>query len=292
MELWLGITLAAAFLQNVRSLLQKRLTGELSVNGAAYLRFLYAVPFAWAYGLWMWGGEPQGLNAEFFSYVLVAAVAQIVGTACLLASFTTGNFAVGTAFSKTEAAQAALVGLLVLGDGLSLGIVSGIAVSLVGVVLLSGHVRWRDLISPNRAMWLGIAAGSAFAVAAVGFRGASLALSDGDFLQRAAMTVMVSVTLQTLIMGTFLLLREPGQMGKALASWRVGVWVGATGMVASAGWFSAMTLTSAAVVRAVGQVELLFTVITSVWLLRERLQRREVLGMVLVVGGILLLVSD
>ena len=71
MELWLGITLAAAFFQNVRSLLQKRLTGELSVNGAAYVRFLYAVPFAWAYALWIWSGEPQGFNSEFFIYVLI-----------------------------------------------------------------------------------------------------------------------------------------------------------------------------------------------------------------------------
>ena len=70
MELWLGITLVAAFLQNVRSLLQKRLTGKLSVNGAAYVRFLYAVPFAWVYALWLWDGQPTGFNATFFSYVL------------------------------------------------------------------------------------------------------------------------------------------------------------------------------------------------------------------------------
>lgn len=292
MELWLGITLVAAFFQNVRSLLQKRLTGELSVNGAAYVRFLYAVPFAWVYVFWLWEGAPGGFNLTFFLWVLIGAVAQIVATACLLASFTTGNFAVGTAYSKTEAAQAALFGLLVLGDGLSVWVLSGIAVSLVGVVLLSGNVHMRDLIRPNRAMWLGLAAGTGFALSAVGFRGASLALDGGDFLHRASLTVMVSVTLQTLIMGAYLLLREPGQMQKALASWRVAVWVGAIGMLASTGWFSAMTLASAAVVRAVGQVELLFTVMTSVWLLKERLQLREFVGMVLLVGGILLLVLE
>ena len=290
MELWLGITLAAAFLQNVRSLLQKRLTGELSVNGAAYVRFLYALPFAWVYALWLWDGEPQGFNPTFFIYVLTGAVAQIVATACLLASFTSGNFAVGTAYSKTEAAQAAIVGLLVLGDSLDLWLISGIAVSLVGVVLLSGQMRLRDLLQPNRAMWLGLAAGAGFAVSAVGFRGASLALDGGDYLQRAGLTVMVSVTLQTLIMTAFLTWREPGQVARALRSWRVAVWVGAFGMVASAGWFTAMTLQSAAVVRAVGQVELLFTVATSIWLLRERVRVRELIGMFLVIAGIVLLI--
>lgn len=290
MELWLIITLVAAFLQNVRSLLQKRLTGVLSVNGAAYVRFLYAVPFAWVYGLVMWHGQPEGLNLAFASYVVAGAIAQIIGTACLLASFTDGNFAVGTAFSKTEAAQAALFGLVVLGDGLSIWVFAGIAVSLIGVVLLSARLTWRELLAPNRALWLGLASGAAFAVSVVAFRGASLSLDTGDFLQRSALTLMLSVTVQTIVMGTYLTLREPGQIGKSLQSWRAAIWVGACGMVASAGWFSAMTLQSAAIVRAVGQVELLFTVLSSVLLLGERLRRRELLGIMLVIAGILLLI--
>ena len=252
MELWLGITLVAAFLQNVRSLLQKRLTGELSVNGAAYVRFLYALPFAWLYGLWLWQGQFDGLNTQFWLYVLTGSVAQIVATACLLQSFTTGNFAVGTAYSKTEAAQAALFGLVILSDAVNAWVVAGICLSLAGVVLLSGRVRVVDLFRPNRAMWLGLAAGAGFAISAIGFRGASLSLDTGTFLQRAALTLVAAVTLQTLIMGAFLRLREPGQISRALAAWRVALWVGVIGMVASAGWFTAMTLHNAAVVRAVG----------------------------------------
>lgn len=290
MELWLGITLIAAFLQNARSLLQKRLTGDLSVNGAAYVRFLYALPFAWIYGLYLWDGWPVGFNAEFFIYVSTGAIAQIVATSCLLASFTTGNFAVGTAYSKTEAAQAALVGLILLGDTVDAWVLSGIAVSLVGVILLSGNLQLRDLLRPERALWLGLAAGAGFAVSAVGFRGASLALDAGNYLERAGLTVMISVSLQTLIMGLYLLVREPAQLARVLRVWRVAVWVGMIGMVASAGWFTAMTLKNAAVVRAVGQIELLFTIMTSVWLLGERVKPREIAGMILVVGGIWLLI--
>lgn len=290
MELWLGITLVAAFLQNARSLLQKRLTGTLSVNGATYVRFSYAVPFAWVYCFWLWGGPPEGMNSAFLAYVTVGALAQILATACLLASFTTGNFAVGTAFSKTEAAQAALFGLIVLGDGLSAAIVAGIMVSLVGVVLLSGDFTLKMLKRPDRALWLGLAAGAGFAISAIGFRGASLALDTGDYLQRAGFTVLFSVTLQTLVMGSYLACFEPGELKRTLLQWRVAVWVGLIGMVASAGWFTAMTLKNAAVVRAVGQVELLFTVVTSVWLLHERLKPREVIGMLAVILGIVLLI--
>ncbi len=290
MELWLGITLIAAFLQNVRSLLQKRLTGDLSVNGAAYVRFLYALPFAWLYALWLWQGEISGLTPGFFIYMTTGAVAQMVATACLLSAFTQGNFAVGTAYSKTEAAQAALFGLIILGDTLDVWVISGIGISLVGVMLLSGQISLRQLFRPHRALWLGLLAGAGFAVSAVGFRGASLALGEGTFLQRAGLTVMFAVTVQTATMGLYLVLREPGEMHRVLKNWRVALWVGAIGMIASAGWFTAMTLKNAAVVRAVGQIELIFTVFTSVWLLKEQLRAREYVGMLLVLLGIILLI--
>jgi drug/metabolite transporter (DMT)-like permease len=289
-ELWFGITILAAFLQNIRSVLQRNLTGQLSVNGAAYVRFLYAVPLAWLVAWWMWRGDFAAVTHAFFIYVTVGGIAQIVGTACLLGSFGGGNFAVGTAFSKTEAAQAAVFGLVVLGDAVTAWLLGGIAVSLIGVVLLSGNLRWQQLLRPNKGLWLGIAAGAGFAIAAIGFRGASLALADGTFLQRATLTVMCAVTLQTVIMGAYLLVREPGEMMKVMRAWRVAVWVGAIGMAASVGWFAAMTLKNAAVVRAVGQVELIFTVVTSVWLLGERLRSKDVAGMALIVLGIWLLV--
>ena len=290
MELWLGITLVAAFLQNARSLLQKRLTGVLSVNGATAVRFFYAVPFAYVYVIWLWQNQWPTFTPEFWMYVASGAVAQIVGTALLLASFAHQNFAVGTAFSKTEAAQVAVFGLLILGDQVDIWVVSGILVSLIGVLFLSGNFTLRDLLKPNMSMWLGLAAATGFAISAVGFRGASINLGNGDFLQRAGLTVAVSVSIQSVLMAVYLGLREPGELSRVTSQWRIAVWVGLIGMVASAGWFTAMTLKNAAVVRAVGQIELLFTVATSVWLLKERLHAREYVGMALVVVGIVLLV--
>ena len=295
MELWLGITLVAAFLQNARSLLQKRLTGVLSVNAAAYTRFFYALPFALLYALWLWWPDVAlsqlPFTGLFWWYVSMGAVAQIVGTACLLASFQDGNFATGTAVSKTEAAQAALFGLVILGDEITVWLVAGIMVSLVGVILLSGVDRVTRLLKPNRVMAMALLAAAGFAISAVGFRGASLALEQGTYLQRAGLTVVGAVGLQTILMGLYLAAREPSQFRIVLQQYRVGVWVGLIGMVASAGWFTAMTIQSAAVVRAVGQVELLFTVLTSVWLLGERIRLVEVVGMLAIVAGILLLIQ-
>ena len=80
-ELWVPITIAAAFLQNLRSALQKYLTGRLSTAGATYVRFFYAWPFALLYcwSLKVFGGyawpEP---NPSFFVYIVLGAVTQIL----------------------------------------------------------------------------------------------------------------------------------------------------------------------------------------------------------------------
>lgn len=289
MEIWVPITLAAAFMQNVRSLLQKRLTGELSVNGASYARFIFALPFALAYlGYLSIERQVPAPNVEFFVFVVLGAMSQIVGTSALIASFTARNFAVGTAYSKTEVVQTAMVGFLVLSEPIGGLAVLAIAVSFVGVWVLSVPNR-SVVFKPDRAMWLGLLAGAGFAIAAVCFRGASLALGDGNFLVRASVTLAVGLVVQTTLMGVYLLVREAGQVGAVVRSWRVSIWVGLAGMLASAGWFTAMTLETAALVRALAQVELIFTFLTAVVIFKESVHAREVAGVVLIVGGLCLL---
>jgi drug/metabolite transporter (DMT)-like permease len=290
MELWIPITVAAAFLQNLRSMLQKRATGDLSVNGASYTRFLFALPFVWVYLCWL------GMRAElpepsltFLAFCMLGGAAQILGTAFLVASFTHDNFAVGTAFSKTEAVQTALFGLLILGDTLTGTAFAGILVSFVGVITLSNPGRLTQLFKGNRALLLGVASGAGFAVAAVCYRAAALSLPEGDFLTRSGFTLAITVTLQTLMMGGYLLLREPGEFTRVARSWRSSIWVGLLGGAASACWFSAMTLVNAGLVRALGQVELLFTFAASIWFFGERVTAKEVIGAVLVIAGLWLL---
>ena len=290
MDIWIPITIAAAFLQNLRSMLQKRATGDLTVNGASYIRFLYALPFVWLYLIWLASNQTLPvLNAEFLAWCLLGGVAQILGTALLLASFTYDSFSVGTAFSKTEVAQTALFGLLVLGDSLTAAALIGITISFLGVIALSTPGRVGGLLKGNRALLLGLLSGASLAVAIVSYRGASLALPSGDFLIRAGFTLAVTVTLQTLIMGAYLRFKEPGELIRVLHSWRTSLWVGLVGGLASACWFSAVTLMNAGLVRALGQVELLFTFAASIWFFREAVSAQQIGGALFIVFGILLL---
>jgi len=289
--LWIPLTLAAAFLQNLRSLLQKRLTGALSVNGAAYVRFCYALPFAWLY--LAFAGSALALpqpNAAFWWYCAAGSLGQVLASACLLSAFTLRSFAVSTALSKTEAVQTAVVGFVVLGDVIATSAGLGIGISLVGVLLLIGGVSLRDARANPRGLVLGLLAGSGLAVAAVGFRGAALALPDGGAMIRASLTLAVALTLQSIAMGLYLALREPGELTRVARAWRPGLQVGLCGAAASVGWFTAMTLEASALVRALGQIELLFALLASAWVFREQVRPREVAGAVTLVAGIYLLI--
>ena len=59
MDLWIPVTIFAAFCQNARSALQRHLAGRLGTTGATFVRFGYGVPFALVYlaGLHWLGGH-------------------------------------------------------------------------------------------------------------------------------------------------------------------------------------------------------------------------------------------
>lgn len=296
-ELWIPITIAAAFLQNVRSALQKHLKARLGTSGATFVRFGYGFPLALVYvtGLALVAGLPlPRVNATFAVYAAIGGLAQILATALLVYLFSHRSFAVGTTFSKTETVQTAIFGAVILGDRLSLGALIGIVVSLVGVVAISvarTETTPRGLLLSwtGKPALIGLASGTFFGIAAVSYRAASLSLGGEGFLMQAAFTLACVTVLQSAVMALYLRFRQPGELGRALAAWPVAVWVGISGVCASAGWFTAMTIQNAAYVRALGQIELVFTLIVSYLVFRERANRYELLGIGLIVAGILCL---
>ncbi len=302
MALWIPITIFAAFTQNIRSSLQKYLKGRLTTSGVTFSRFAYAVPLAALYlgALLTFGGydlpvASAGALSRFAVYAAIGGLGQIVASGLLIHIFSFRNFAVGTTFTKTETVQAALFGIIVLGESVSPGAMAGIGVSLIGVVLISATGMPRSLsdiarqcVAPPAVF--GIASGACFGVSAVGYRAAALSLETGDFIIRAAFTLACVTTFQTIVTGIYLHIREPGQITAVLRAWRVAALVGLTGMLASVGWFSAVTLQNAAYVRALGQVELLFTFAASYLIFRERPSTNELAGIAFVTMGVLLLV--
>jgi drug/metabolite transporter (DMT)-like permease len=196
MELWIPITIAAAFFQNARSALQKHLKGRLSTNGATYARFIYALPFVALYVLLLAGPGDMPIPAvdiTFVSFTLIGGTAQIIATFMLVYLFSFKNFAVGTTYSKTETVQTAVFGILILGDRLHPMAAIGIVVSLIGVMLISagkGPTTLRTLILgwTQRTALIGIVSGSFFGISIVCYRAASLSVEGTSYLMQAAVT--------------------------------------------------------------------------------------------------------
>ncbi len=299
MELWIPVTLAAAFLQNVRSAMQKHLKNVMGTTGATFVRFGFGVPFALLFVavLNLGAGYPvPAPNLEFALWCVVGGVSQITATFLLIHLFSYRNFAVGTAYSRTEPAQAALFGLLFLGESVSAGVLAAIAISVFGVMLISvAHVAftWRTLVTSvfGRNALIGLASGTAFGVSAVAYRAASLALAGPNALMQAAATLAVVIVFQTVLMSAWMVWRDRSEIGRIVRAWKPSLVVGLVGASASFGWFFAMTLQQAAVVKSLAQIEMVFTFLSTVYFFKERINRLEIAGCVLIVCGILTLLA-
>jgi drug/metabolite transporter (DMT)-like permease len=298
MELWIPITVFAAFMQNARSALQKHLKGRLTTLGATYVRFLYAAPFAVAYmlGIHVATGAPFPTpNATFLVYVALGGLSQIIFTFLLLWLFSFRNFAAGTTFSKTEVVQIAILGFLVLGDTLTWASGAAIALAAFGVVVLSAaqtNVSMATLVTSlgEKSTLIGLASGAFLGASVVFFRGAALSLGYDGFVMAAAFTLANAVVFQTVVMGLYLVWKESTTLKAVIVEWRWALAVGIAGVLASIGWFTAFTLENASYVRAVGQIELIFTFVASIFFFHEKTNRKEVLGILLVAAGIILLI--
>jgi uncharacterized membrane protein len=274
----------AAFMQNLRFLLQRHLkVTTLSTMGATWARFAFAMPFV-ALALILYasasGQVPPKPAAEFWGYITVGGIAQMLATACVVALFARRNFAVGITLKKTEVILTALIGLVVLGEGVSTPVVAAIGVGFLGVLLLSdppkGEGRCPGVTGCStrpRAMGWPRGFYSGFPRSATGARPCPC---PGDAVLRAAVALLAATVVQTATLGLWLAMREGARSARVLAAWRVAVLTGLTSMLGSMGWFTAFALQTAAYVKALGQVELVFTFLFSVFWLKEKSSAKEI----------------
>jgi drug/metabolite transporter (DMT)-like permease len=297
--LWLPVTVAAALFQSWRTALQQRLRGQLSVNAAAVVRYLYGVPVGaalLAMYLAIVGDSLPAPNMPFLLLCAAGGLGQILGTNLLIMAFGHRGFAVGTAYAKTEAVQGAVLALVLLGERISALAWIGIAIGVGGVLHLSlagktGSARELLRATVQPAAMLGIAAGFFFALTSVLVKAANLELPGEDPILRALTTLVVTNILQTVMQGGWLLAREPDQVAAVFRTWRSSAQVGALSACGSACWFTGFALAPVALVRAVGQVEILFTLLFSRFYLRESPTRAEVIGAMTVVLGVVLVLA-
>lgn len=290
--LWIVFTVLAAAGQTVRNAAQRELTATLGTVGATHVRFLFGFPFSVIFLLGLMlvtGASLPKPPAVFWPWIIDGMGAQIIATALMLAAMGERSFVVTIAYIKTEPVQVALFGLIFLGDTLSLGMVAAILIATAGVVVMSlkpggaPSDSWRPTL-------LGLASGAMFALSAVGYRGAILSLNLSDYMMAATFTLVVGLLLQSVILSIYLMLRSPDVMRAIAKAWRPSLFAGFMGATASQFWFLAFALATAASVRTLALVEVLFAQAISTVVFGHKTSAREGLGIVLIVIGVVLLI--
>jgi drug/metabolite transporter (DMT)-like permease len=290
--LWIVATLVAAAAQTARNAMQSSLTATLGTLGATQVRFVYGLPFAGMFlvlAASMAGTAVPAPTALFLVYTAGGAVAQIAATALLLAAMRVRSFSVATVFSKTEAVQVSVFGVMILGEQVTVARAAAIVIATVGVVLAAVKPGVRLGDGGLRAAVYGVASGACFALASVGFRGGIQELGESADYLRAATTLVFALAIQAVLLGVWMALFARAALLGSITLWRQSLLAGFFGAFASQFWFLGFSLTAAANVRTLGLVEVLFAQAVARRVLNQCATRREVAGMVLVVGGVGLL---
>lgn len=296
---WVYLTFMASAAQAVRTGGQKHLTQHMSTLAVTLVRFVYGLPFVAAYFLFLlnaYDKEIPTLTLYFLAFCLTASIGQIIATVLLIYLFSFRNFAVGTTYARTEAFLTAVVGALFFNELINFQGWLAIGISVIGVIVITvvkTNVDGGSWISRiwNKSAAVGLASGLCFALASLSIRRAALSLDDDTFLFPAAFTLLTMVIMQSAMLGCYVILKERAQLPIMVREWKVASFVGATSALGSIGWFTAFTLQNASFVKALGQIEFIFTLAISILFFREKSSAGELVGMALVVAGIVYLLA-
>ncbi|MCA1454752.1 DMT family transporter [Bradyrhizobium sp. BRP22] len=293
-SLWIPFTVVAALGQVARNAMQRSLTGPLGTWGATNIRFLFGFPFSilfFALVITATGDSVPWPPPVFWPWLLLGALSQIVGTGLMLLAMNERSFVVTTAYLKTEAIQTAIFGFVFLGDHLTSIKVIAILIATIGVVITALRPGGEKGFAELRPTIMGLVAAAAFALSAIGFRGAIIAVPGVSFVTASSYTLVFSLFVQTLVLSIYLLLRAPGVLKAILGLWRPSMLAGFMGAFASQFWFLALGLTAAANVRTLALIEVLFAQAVAHYSFKQPISVRELSGIVLIVVGVALLIA-
>ena len=291
--LWVLFTIIAAAGQTARNAMQRELTGRLGPVGATHVRFLFGFPFAilFATCVWFINGQPTpNLNPGFWAWIITGALAQIIATALMLMTMEQRSFVVTTAYLKTEPFFVAVGGFFLLGDRLTPGMMLAILIAIIGVVLISLRPGAEKNLTEAKPALMGLAAGAVFGLSAIGYRGAILALDTPLYVFSSSFALAIGLTFQAAVLTLWLLATEPKTLTRIAHMWKPSLFAGFMGSFASAFWFLAFSLATAASVRTLGLIDVLFAQGVSHLIFKQKTTWREAAGIALLVAGAILIV--
>jgi drug/metabolite transporter (DMT)-like permease len=292
--LWAVFTLIAAAGQTARNAMQRELTTTLGTVGATHVRFLFGFPFAVLFLIGVLIATKSSLPnppLTFWAWIVFGGLAQITATALMLVAMGERSFVVAVAYIKTEPVQVALFGLIFLHDALTPSLAIAVVVATIGVIVMSLKPGAAASAMSVRPTVYGLLSGTAFALSAVGYRGAILSLQLPNFVLAATFTLAVGLIWQSVVLSAYLAIRDVGVLRAIMREWKPSMLAGFMGSFASEFWFLAFAIATAASVRTLALVEVLMAQGVSKFIFKQPATPREVVGIVLTVIGVIILVS-
>ncbi len=289
---WIIFTISGAFFQNLRSSLQKKLNKDLSTVASTYVRFAFALPFAIIIFFLNFGNfeiiSKILKQTDFIYLTTIASIFQIMFTFTLLYLFNFSNFVVGTSLSKTEVVQVAIFEYFLLKDKLNVFGIFGIIIATVGVIIIS--IKDLKLFFSNffsKTTFIGLLTGLFLGLSVVFFRAAALSLEDfSSNFDKAIITLFFGLIIQTFLISIYLLVNERSEFRKFRNNKLESCLAGLTGFLATLSWFFAFTFIQASFVRALGQVEIFFSFVSSKYFFKEKITKIEIIGIIIFVFGV------
>lgn len=300
--IWIPISMFAALMQAVRTAAQKTLNQSMSTMGTTYVRSLFGMPtlvvFLGAALLYTGHGIPQ-YNPVFLLHTAVAALTQVLATALLIYMFRLKNFAIGTMLTKTDVIMTALIGTALFSEQLTqTGWIALVVVVCGSILMLLGKIgtaAFRESGETFSSLLLGrptqvaLMCAFLFTLSYLFLRDATRDLGEQHhFIWRAGWTVVLATGLQTIVLGCWLAMKEPVVFRQMWKMRGIASFIGLTSGLGSIGWYSAFALQNASYVRAVGQIEAVFTMLISWLYFREKITALELLGIGITLAGVLM----
>ena len=286
MELWAIIALIAALAQSLRTVGQKILIPRVGELGASFSRFLFGIAFAW---IWVslicfkTGSSLPTVSLSFLVFVSVGAILQIAFTILLIMMFKHRNYAIGIALSKTEILQTGILEAIIIGYAASYSTIIAMGIGVMGIALLS--YQKVELMNGNEthlffssSHFLGLGSGACLALANIFFFKATILLDSNILMLDASFTAALAISIQTLVLGGYLIFKQPAQLVLCITNWKIGFFIGVTAAISTVAWFFAFALFHLGAVRAVGQIELIISILFSWLFLKEKITFLEVFG--------------
>ena len=296
---WVLITAIASLSQTLRSVFQKNLIEDVGVLASAYSRFIFALPFVALLAIFFLDAQElvilKNLSSTAWFFLIAASICQILFTIILIKLFTLRSFAIGVAFSKTEVIQTTLLEIIIVGFILTSQVLLAIIIGFIGMLFMSkqkliGNVGYNTLFF--KQVTLGVSCGIFLGLSSVLYKVALDSVTSDLIYKKVLILSFLALAFQSAIFGIYILVTEGTQNAlKLMLIWKRGLPVGFFACAATFCWFYAFSLVDATLVRAVGQLEIVFSVLISFIFYKERITGFELIGMSLITISILALLG-